>query len=191
MGNKPVRKGVEHFLWDQQDDETYRQYQLFCFYRDLPAHERTLDIAAESAGVKPNYVKKLSSEYSWVARARAYDAHLDEKRKQLDLHYLRKGREDRRKRGEKLQQMGMNVLEGKSIEEVSASEAVSMIKTGSDIYKQAVSDEAQKNNNQANVQVNVDFGSLMKGIQDRIRNTAGDDADDIIDVEGEVLDEDE
>ena len=76
-------KGVEIIMdikqWKKLPEETSRQYEAFCIYRDMGIERSILKVAHEwSAGGHTSKLKEWSSKYSWVERASAYDEHLDE-----------------------------------------------------------------------------------------------------------------
>ena len=66
-------------LWEKQPEETNRQYEAFCIYRDMGIERSILKVAQEwSAGGHTSKLKEWSSKYHWVDRASAYDEHIDE-----------------------------------------------------------------------------------------------------------------
>ena len=60
--------------WDKRDDETARNYEAFCVYRDL-GPGRTLSVCATKIS-SYSYIKKWSTRFDWVDRCAAWDAHL-------------------------------------------------------------------------------------------------------------------
>jgi hypothetical protein len=71
--------------WERQPGEPDRAFAAFCLYRDAGAADRSLDgvgrqVHGTRAGRKrgaTGRVQHWSARWSWVARARAYDAHQD------------------------------------------------------------------------------------------------------------------
>lgn len=66
--------------WDRVEGESAKAYAAFCKYRDLKPDRRSLN-AAYGGGRAPGYWAEWSSQFRWVERAAAYDAHLDELRR--------------------------------------------------------------------------------------------------------------
>ena len=69
--------------WEQRADESAKAYAAFCKYRALPAAERSIDAAWKkykegTESITPGYFRAWAAKNEWVARARAYDAYLDE-----------------------------------------------------------------------------------------------------------------
>jgi len=65
--------------WSKLSNETSRQYEAFCIYRDMGIERSILKVAYEwSAGGHQSKLKEWSSKYHWVERASAYDEHIDE-----------------------------------------------------------------------------------------------------------------
>lgn len=68
--------------WERQPDETSRQYEAFCLYRDMGPERSILKVAREwSSGGHTSKLKEWSSKHHWVDRASAYDEHIDEIRR--------------------------------------------------------------------------------------------------------------
>lgn len=66
-------------LWEKLPEETNRQYEAFCIYRDMSIERSILKVAQEwSSGGHTSKLKEWSSKYHWVERASAYDEHIDE-----------------------------------------------------------------------------------------------------------------
>jgi hypothetical protein len=78
------RKNVE--IWERRPGESARAYAAFCVYRDLGTG-RSLNLAygewrrsqgcAGDAAKAAGYWAEWSSGFAWVARAEAYDGHLE------------------------------------------------------------------------------------------------------------------
>lgn len=78
--------------WERLDGESAKAYAAFCVYRDL-GPGRSLAIAygcwrrangvAGSAVKAAGFWQQWSSAFGWVARAAAYDAHLDAEKRAL------------------------------------------------------------------------------------------------------------
>lgn len=71
-------------LWERQPGETSKAYAAFCRYRKMKPESRSLEAVSLKAkkgirkGYVPGYISEWSSQFNWVARATAYDDHLDE-----------------------------------------------------------------------------------------------------------------
>lgn len=63
--------------WDRQPEETPPAWQAFVAYRDL-GFDRSLRAAAEKIGKAQSLLARWSTRHGWVARAQAYDTHLDQ-----------------------------------------------------------------------------------------------------------------
>lgn len=70
--------------WERQPGETSKAYAAFCRYRDMDPGKRSLAAVAPKArngqGKRnaPGQITEWSTEHDWVARAAAYDDHMDE-----------------------------------------------------------------------------------------------------------------
>ena len=68
-------------LWEKQEYDTQKSYNLFCGYRDLGVL-RSLDKLRVQLGRPPRYrqaLEKHSTRCHWVERAEAYDRYVEEK----------------------------------------------------------------------------------------------------------------
>lgn len=71
-------------IWDRIPGETPREFQKFCWYRDMntaekPIRTRNLSKLAKEIGFSYDHLRKLSAKNDWVSRAAAYDSYLDAK----------------------------------------------------------------------------------------------------------------
>lgn len=78
--------------WDRLDDETDKAYSAFCCYRGLDPRNRSMysayklylskcNTGGKPAHRTPTYMTQWSVRYRWVARAIAWDDHLDRERR--------------------------------------------------------------------------------------------------------------
>lgn len=65
--------------WDKLPNETTKAFAAFCVYRDLPPYgdnSRSIDRVKKELGLSSgNNVNGWSSKFSWVERARSFDAY--------------------------------------------------------------------------------------------------------------------
>lgn len=64
--------------WDRLPNETAKQYEAFCVYRDLkniadPTSRRSIERAGEILGKSSRTIEPWSSTNNWVERAEAWD----------------------------------------------------------------------------------------------------------------------
>lgn len=62
--------------WEPQPGESSTAFAAFACYRDLGS-ERSLEAVGRSLGKSRVLMERWSTKFAWVARALAYDAHLD------------------------------------------------------------------------------------------------------------------
>lgn len=100
--------------WERQPDESAKAYAAFCTYRDLPAHERSIDAAyVATSGQQlrdgkraPRRWASWSSDYSWVDRAAAHDDHLAE----LDRLQIEARRKEQREMEWQIAKRGLEIV---------------------------------------------------------------------------------
>ena len=68
-------------IWERLPEETSINYMAFCKYRDLQSRRSIKKVAELSDGAQISKFNRWSSEFKWVDRARAYDDHIDELRR--------------------------------------------------------------------------------------------------------------
>lgn len=74
--------------WQQQLSEPKRSFSMFCIYRDMPAKERTLALAAVKAGRLPRSLDRQSAKWHWVERAEAWDQEQDQVKREAHLEAI-------------------------------------------------------------------------------------------------------
>lgn len=67
MGNTDTPKP-----WERQPDETPKQYEAFCVYRDMGTN-RTLEKVGQHLGKSATLMERWSSKNQWVNRVTAWD----------------------------------------------------------------------------------------------------------------------
>ena len=67
MGNTNTPKP-----WERQPDETQKQYEAFCVYRDMGTN-RTLEKVGQHLGKSTALMERWSSKNQWVNRVTAWD----------------------------------------------------------------------------------------------------------------------
>lgn len=65
--------------WDRRPDEGAKAHAAFIAYRDLGT-QRSLSAAAAEVGKTLGLLKRWSAQHEWLARAAAWDRHLDHER---------------------------------------------------------------------------------------------------------------
>ena len=76
--------------WDRRPGETSPAWAAFVVYRDMGGQRSTAKVQQERGYRVRRHVDKWSGEHDWVARAAAWDAHLDAANQvaQLDLRRI-------------------------------------------------------------------------------------------------------
>lgn len=74
--------------WEIQPKESEKAFAAFCVYRDL-GPDRSLSQVSENLQKSSRWIKEWSRIHDWVVRARAYDNHLDEVRRQEEETQLK------------------------------------------------------------------------------------------------------
>lgn len=93
-------------VWEHQPDETNKQYEAFCVYRNMkipgdPSSKRSIRQVSEQLGKSETLLNRWSSKNDWVKRADAWDDEQErilseEQRKQqlADIKKMRKRHAD-------------------------------------------------------------------------------------------------
>lgn len=63
-------------IWERLDDETTKQYEAFCAYRDM-GQDRSIRAVAEKFSKSEQLLRRWSSKNHWVDRATAWDDEQD------------------------------------------------------------------------------------------------------------------
>jgi hypothetical protein len=68
--------------WGQQVDESAPAFAAFVTYRDLDPKERSIDAVVQKLHKSRTLIGRWSGRWEWVRRIRAYDAHVDDIKRQ-------------------------------------------------------------------------------------------------------------
>jgi hypothetical protein len=77
-------------IWERLPEETSINYTAFVKYRDLQSRRSIKKVAELSDGAQISKFNRWSSEFKWVDRARAYDDHIDELRRNTIDNQIKK-----------------------------------------------------------------------------------------------------
>ena len=82
--------------WEKQDCETPKNYTLFCVYRDMGITRSISKVVLklQKRNGYNTYLRVLSAEFDWVARATAYDNYLDEENRKANIEAIKKMNEE-------------------------------------------------------------------------------------------------
>ena len=97
--------------WERRKGETGAAYGAFVLYRDLGARRR-LQQVAEARGCQVSLLKRWSSEYDWVCRARAWDAEQAREQERLRRELRREALEQQAQDAELLRKLCRGFLQG-------------------------------------------------------------------------------
>ena len=62
--------------WERQHDETVKQFEAFCIYRDM-GKERSLQKVAEQLSKSETLIKRWSSKNNWIKRVASWEDEQD------------------------------------------------------------------------------------------------------------------
>jgi hypothetical protein len=128
------------YPWERQPGE--RAFEAFARYRDL-GPDRSLRRVGRDLGKSRAAIEELSVRWDWVARAFAYDAHLDRQRQIANERSFLEMNERHARLGQAMQTAGARKVEHVSAlldtepTSLSPSEAVSMINSGQKLEREA------------------------------------------------------
>lgn len=131
--------------WEQQKGERSKAFMLFCIYRDL-GPLRSLEKCSikyhedHNDNLNIRQFGEYSRKYDWVARAAAYDQHLDElERAQLEEELKEMTKRHARDTA-RIQEIAMNVLAHPDMqhpEDMEPSKIAWIVQTVSNAYEKA------------------------------------------------------
>lgn len=157
--------------WDRRTDETDKAWIGFVAYRDQ-GPGRTLPRAMTISGAKPGAVRaweRWSSRFDWVARAQAFDGHVDRKSVQPAVEKARAEMAERHVRlGKALQGIAAQALphlnEKAKAGKLKAGEVAALTKSGVDVERVASGEPTE-----------IQRLTLVDEGRDRLRRIFGDD----------------
>lgn len=78
MGHAEIQRADAAPPWERIEGESAKAYAAFCQYRNMPTLERSIRGLAEHLHRNPSQLGQWSSGHGWVARAEAYDEHIEQ-----------------------------------------------------------------------------------------------------------------
>lgn len=93
--------------WEKQENETQKNYNLFCVYRDLGI-TRSLRKVVEKLQKPERYIgnlSNLSAKFGWVERCNSYDEYIDSENQKANIERIRKMNADTATIAEKVRQL--------------------------------------------------------------------------------------
>lgn len=130
--------------WERQPEESSHVYEVFTKYRDMGS-KRSLKRVQEESGKGNGYCSTLwrwSRDNNWVARAEAYDDHLDALTRQAKEQATQKeaytAAKEHARISEKVIKKGLEALEVLNPSDLSASELLNYIKVGIQLQREAL-----------------------------------------------------
>ena len=117
--------------WEQRPGETARAFGAWAAYRDL-GPKRTLAAAARAyygrtSGALERQLDKWSVAFGWVARARAWDAHLDAEARKAQEQARRQMAERHAAEAVALQEMALRRLKAMSPDELAPGDVLQFL----------------------------------------------------------------
>lgn len=108
-------------VFTQLDEESPRAFEAFAFYRDMGA-ARNLEAVAKQVDKNLSLVRRWSADYSWVTRARTWDAEQDRIKREAQTKVIQDMAERHAKIAVRFQNKVVQRLENLDPDELSARE---------------------------------------------------------------------
>lgn len=135
--------------WECQEEETPKQYEAFCVYRDMkkpldPTSTRSIRQVSEQLGKSEGLLERWSSQNAWVERVAAWDEVQERKAREIAEKEMVKEIRDMRKRqardGRRMQEIAMVALENMTQDDFKASDIARLMAEGSKMERTARGD---------------------------------------------------
>lgn len=124
--------------WERQVNEGTKPYEAFSVYRDLGTG-RTLEQVAIQLKKSATIMGRWSGEYNWIARAAAYDDHIDKQaRKKIEADAIKRKAamlQRHANTGRVLQGKGLEYLQTHGVDR--GTDAIRAIVKGVDVERKA------------------------------------------------------
>lgn len=135
--------------WECQENETPKQYEAFCAYRDMkdpldPTSTRSIRQVSEQLGKSEGLLERWSSENAWVERVTAWDNHNEriarEAAEKEMVEEIRKMRKRQARDGMRMQEIAMRALEQMDDDDFRAGDIARLMAEGSKMERTARGD---------------------------------------------------
>ena len=129
--------------WERQENETPKQYEAFCAYRDMGL-ERSLRLVAEKLNKSETLMGRWSGQNNWVDRAAAWDDEQERIQREIDQKEQIKAIKAMRKRqaeeGYALQLKATKALGKLPLEDMTARDITNMMVEGAKLERLGLGD---------------------------------------------------
>lgn len=124
--------------WERRADETAKNYEAFCIYRDL-GPGRSLRLVSEMCGKNESLLSRWSAKFDWVNRASLWDDEQDrierKEAQEAQIREIRKMRKRQADSGYAMQVKGLEALSQLAADEMSAQDIVKMMIEGAKLER--------------------------------------------------------
>ena len=114
-------------FWERLEGETSRAYQAFCLYRDMGITRSLRKVVEQHFGgssAKLRQIEEWSRKWMWVARAEAYDAEIEWRRRLEREEQIQEALERARRAALLLQRIALNGLQLYQVNSVGEPSAI-------------------------------------------------------------------
>lgn len=129
---------AEKKVWDRLDNETTKQYEAFCVYRDM-GQDRSLRAVAEKLNKSETLMGRWSGKNQWVERSTAWDDEKERIEREIaqkeQIKAIRAMRKRQAESGYALQIKGLKGLEKLPLDELSAQDIVKLVVEGAKLER--------------------------------------------------------
>lgn len=129
--------------WERRGDETAKNYEAFCVYRDL-GPGRSLRMVSEMCRKSESLLARWSTKFDWVNRATLWDdenERIERKEAQEEqIRVIRKMRKRQASSGYAMQMKGLEALKKLPVDEMSAQDIVKMMIEGAKLERLGLGD---------------------------------------------------
>lgn len=139
MAKKKAKEQVQIEPWERQPKESAQSFEAFAMYRDMGVN-RSIRKAAQNLNKAVTTLAEWSSKHDWVKRVAAWDAEQDRIARNEMLAEMTATRKKQRRQAQRMQEKGMELLEGISLGDAKLSEIVSLLKAGMEQERIAIGD---------------------------------------------------
>lgn len=130
--------------WERLPDETTKQWEAFCVYRDLknindPTSKRSLELAGQVLGKTKTTLEPWSSKNRWVERVDAWDAEQERIKREIAQKEMQEDIRRMLKRqaaaGKFAQEKAVKALNKMPDEDIKPSDAARLLDVGSKLER--------------------------------------------------------
>jgi hypothetical protein len=139
--------------WDRQVDEGWRDFELFCRYRDALPSDRRWTKFSKVCGCSVGTIKRMAEKNNWEKRLSLYNDYLDREKREMAVVERERMYTRQINLALQMQEVVQTAIENTDIEEMTPNDTAKWLKLATDIEIRARGEPTERIENTGKISV--------------------------------------